>query len=227
MSSRLAEGVSDMSIDENSNTTTKQEVSDRKIDQDHSEGNDSGSNIDEDEDEDKDDHGPYLNSRLSDDGKSWISVGGRAPRAPSHDPTPHNWDLVITDTMNWAREKKGIVEIPPNETARVMEGGKLIGIFHVQSFAPAQNFIVYDGQDVLARVQDLDKKHAIHTLAYLHIGRHLGWHRPHDHDLAFTIIEMKGQGQLAGGYAVKISPLPEGPLRKKKRSHVTMEMISA
>ncbi|KAK8078531.1 hypothetical protein PG996_004701 [Apiospora saccharicola] len=74
--------------------------------------------------------------------------------------------------------------------------------------------MVYDGLEILARVEDSEIETAVYELAALHIGQRLHWNHPHDHDLAMSSVPMKGR--LAGGFAVKICPMAEEPAKKRK-----------
>lgn len=223
MSRRLSTRFSDMPVDEHPDATITQEVSDRKLEQEDSESDYSVSNVEEDEDgeEDEDDENwpfrkikNYICPRT---GKVidevWVSSGGRAPRAP----VAYNWDQAASYAKAKARELH-IVEIASDETARVMKDGQLVGIFHVDGVDAVKSFVVYDGLDVLARVQGPSMETAVHHLAALHVGRQLGWAHPLDHKLDFSSVHMKGR--LAGGYAVKMSLMAEEPARKQnKRVH--------
>ncbi|KAK7920021.1 hypothetical protein PG985_008043 [Apiospora marii] len=141
-------------------------------------------------------------------------------RARTHHPrarVAYKWDEAVTQASKHARSL-GIDDIPAMQVGRVVEAGQLIGLFDMEKARPAQNFIVYDGLDILARVEDFEMETAVHDLARLYIGERLGWSHPHDHELDVSRIKMKGN--LGGGWAVKM--LVEDPAKsnqgQKKRA---------
>ena len=251
MSRRLVTQFSDMSVDEKPNATTNQELSDRKIKQEDSDDACSSITIKKKRPRNGTVHNPRRSERLIDraikkgeDGEkkrprhtstydsyrpgrvsaggSWISVGGSAPPHIDRDAAGYDWDQATVVAKTKASELH-IVEIPTDQAARVMKDGELTSIFHIIWNDPIQDFIVYDGLEVLARVQDPDLEDVVYALASLHIGRQLGWARPSDYTLDVSIVEMKGR--LAGGFAVRMSPpeeaLEEGPSRKKRARMTT------
>ncbi|KAK8107020.1 uncharacterized protein PG998_009033 [Apiospora kogelbergensis] len=101
---------------------------------------------------------------------------------------------------------QGIVELKPNQVRRVVEGGKLAGLFGINGSLSNNCFVVYDGTDVLARVLDSKMEHLIYNLAALHLGRQLNMSRLAKNELDVSSVKMRDEmGYLR--YAVKISPL--------------------
>ncbi|KAK7978647.1 hypothetical protein PG996_004700 [Apiospora saccharicola] len=86
---------------------------------------------------------------------------------------------------------------------RVVDAGRLIGLYDLKEVRRAESFIVYDGPDVLARVQTNEMRNAVYELAVHHIGRRLGWSHPADEILDITSYQM--DDKLGDGYAVKMS----------------------
>ncbi|KAK8086036.1 hypothetical protein PG994_001010 [Apiospora phragmitis] len=100
----------------------------------------------------------------------------------SVDHVKYDWKDAIFDHKNDVR-RLGIVELPTNQVGRVMQSGRLVGLYHIESsfeddslqFNRQKNFIMFDGLEVLARVTNLNMKWAIYRLARVHIGRHCKW----------------------------------------------------
>lgn len=69
-------------------------------------------------------------------------------------------------------EADGIVELPVLDVGNVIEGGKINANVHSLPLRTRKNFIIYNGTDVVACVEDRLKSYGIvHKLAKLHIGR--------------------------------------------------------
>ncbi|KAK7949288.1 uncharacterized protein PG986_010174 [Apiospora aurea] len=130
-------------------------------------------------------------------------------------PARFHWEEATIAAKDKVRELD-IVELQPNQVGRIMEAGKLTGIYHTDWVRTVESFIIYDGLDVLARVQDLDMENAVYEIAALYIGRKLKWSHPHDHDLDVSSVPMTGEH--AGSYAVKMSPMMDEPPKKQRKA---------
>ncbi|KAK8040081.1 hypothetical protein PG993_008492 [Apiospora rasikravindrae] len=106
----------------------------------------------------------------------------------------------------------GIIEIPTDQAGRVVAEGNLTGLYHLNASHPITTFIVYDGLEVLARVQDFEQETAVYELAALYFGVKLGWPHPDEEDLDISSIPMKGDG----AFAIKISPEVKKEQKKRK-----------
>ncbi|KAK8025246.1 hypothetical protein PG990_003069 [Apiospora arundinis] len=125
----------------------------------------------------------------------------------------YNWDADLK-AYNKKAHSLGLVELTVRQVARVIEGGDLTAIFDTDPIRPAKNFIIYDGLDVLARVNDYEMESLVYDYAANFIGSRLHWSHPTEKDLNVSSIEMKGR--IAGGYAVMITA-PEAESSKEQK----------
>ncbi|KAK8135059.1 hypothetical protein PG984_007071 [Apiospora sp. TS-2023a] len=128
-------------------------------------------------------------------------------------PVEYNWDEGVEKAHRHARSL-GIVQIAPVDVGRVVDSGRLIGLYDLDKVRAAESFIVYDNLVVLSRVQTIAMHSAVYELAAHHIGRHLGLSHPHDYSHNVDSILMSDE--LGGGYALKISP--KEPVRRIRRA---------
>ncbi|KAK8025244.1 hypothetical protein PG990_003067 [Apiospora arundinis] len=128
--------------------------------------------------------------------------------SPSYD-----WDVNMREFKQKAHHE-GFVELPASQVGRVIEEGKLIGLFDLGHIMyGAREFIVYDGFDVLARVEDVSLINLIlHDLATHHVGR-LGANIEHPDDVELIAKRemMQDSEEQIIGWAVLIQPkvIPE------------------
>ncbi|KAK7949289.1 uncharacterized protein PG986_010175 [Apiospora aurea] len=135
-------------------------------------------------------------------------------RARAHQPNSrheYSWAAETSDAKAKSRIL-GIIEIPTDQVGRVMEGGKLTGAYHLNYSHPIKTFVVYDGLEVLARVQDFEMETAVYQLAALYFGAKLGWSHPDEQDLDVSSIPMKGEG----AFVVKVSLMAKEEPKKRK-----------
>ncbi|KAK8040080.1 hypothetical protein PG993_008491 [Apiospora rasikravindrae] len=231
MSGGLYTRFSLLPTEDNSGNEITQEVPDlrfkreagRKVNREQAQGQDSGNRLAKGE---SDDHNllwsiPQFPGNQSDDNANDAAVKEEErpimKRARTHirprAPAQYNYDSALKDARAEARGL-GMVELPIDQVARVMEGGELTDIYHVNWVKNTDYFITYDGAEVLARVEDFEMETAVYNIAALHIGRHLKWSHPMDHDLEVSSKPMKNR--LAGGFAVKISAMTEEPAKKRR-----------
>ncbi|KAK7949287.1 uncharacterized protein PG986_010173 [Apiospora aurea] len=132
-----------------------------------------------------------------------------------HRATKHvgfDYETPIAAIMSEARSL-GIVALRTDEIGRVMVDGRLVGIHHVffshegncLLFNRQQDFVVFDGFEVLARINDYGMKRVIFKMALHHIAQLVDCAHPHDlvldinsPSLKYTCTEMRG-----GGWALR------------------------
>ncbi|KAK8040077.1 hypothetical protein PG993_008488 [Apiospora rasikravindrae] len=111
-----------------------------------------------------------------------------------------------TKTAKARAERAGIVELLNSEVGRVVEGGRITGLYHLDKYAAEKHFIAYDGFDVVACIPELFMlETVIRDIAQLHIGRLNNSSYPDDIKLEKNWQKLKGS--LDGsGWAVHIHP---------------------
>ncbi|KAK6825606.1 hypothetical protein PG987_013100 [Apiospora arundinis] len=133
-------------------------------------------------------------------------------QGPAGSPS-YDWDANMREFKQQARHE-GLVELPASQVGRVIEGGKLTGLFDLGHIMyGARKFVVYDGFDVLARVEDVTLINLVLCdLATHHVGR-LGADIEHPNDVELVVKKemMQDSEERIIGWAVLIQPkvIPE------------------
>ncbi|KAK8862842.1 hypothetical protein PGQ11_009077 [Apiospora arundinis] len=128
-------------------------------------------------------------------------------------PQSYDWDANMCEFKQQARHE-GLEELPASQVGRVIEEGKLTGLFDVGHIMyGAREFVVYDGFDVLARVEDVTLINLVLCdLATHHVGR-LGADIEHPSDVELVVKKemMQDSEERIIGWAVLIQPkvIPE------------------
>ncbi|KAK7980200.1 CAZyme family CE10 [Apiospora arundinis] len=124
----------------------------------------------------------------------------------------HDWPHRFATARERA-ENSNIVELPVSEVGRVLEGGRVTGLYNLDKKG-SKHFIAYDGDHVYACVPHLYQMDIIILdLASLHIAN--GDHFASPEDIEVEKNWQKMTGSLAGtGWAIHIHPKANFPVKE-------------